>query len=140
MSLNSLHQLPYQPSIAAFPPEAAIWSEGSIPIVGSEIAVVQISKHLKAAQLAALLDAPTPVEPVPWLEPLGWAQAVRVAVARLKSKFVVPPDDGDPALMAMAQQLAAFLCAYGKLDDDADLAVAKAKAADKVGNPMLFES
>jgi hypothetical protein len=31
--------------------------------------------------------------------------------------------------MAMAQQLAAFLCAYDKLDDGADLAAAEAKAS-----------
>jgi hypothetical protein len=126
--------------IAVSLPKVAIQSDVSIPFVDPEIAVVKIAEHLKAARLAALLDAPTPVETVPWVEPFGWAQAVRIAVARLKSKFVVPPDDGDPALMAMAQQLAAFLCAYGKLDDDADLAVAEAKAADKNGNPTPLDS
>jgi hypothetical protein len=129
MSRKSRHQHRSHPLIATPLPKAAIQSDGPVPIVSPEIEVVKLVEDLKAARLAAFSDKPTPVETRPWLEPPGWAQAVRVAAARLKSKFIVPPDDGDPALMAMAQQLAAFLCAYDKLDDGADLAAAEAKAS-----------
>jgi hypothetical protein len=92
---------------------------------------VEIAEKLKAARAAALLDAPKTAENLPFLEPLGWTEALRLAVSRLKEKFVVPPDDGSPELFPMAQELAAFLCAYGKLDVEAERQAAEAKAGDR---------
>ncbi len=52
--------------------------------------------------------------------PLDWDLAVRVAAARLKETYVLPDTAGLPTPAAAVQRLAALLCAYGKLAEEAD--------------------
>jgi hypothetical protein len=61
-----------------------------------------------------------PGERSPKYRPLDWNLAVRVAAARLSEQAILPDTMGYALLTGEAQRLAALLCAYGKLAEEAD--------------------
>lgn len=133
MSPKSHKKRPFQPLSAASP------REGAVPVLRPDIVIGKSTETLSLAQLAVLVVAPelgrlknSPEQPLP-----DWAEAVRVAAARLREKFGIDGDDSDPALTAMAQELAVFLCAYGKLAEEVDRLAARTKAAEKANDPTL---
>lgn len=136
-----------QPLSGASPPAGVSRKGGTIRIVRPVVAVQKSAEALGVAQLAALVVTPERDQPNnSQIRPLlDWDQAVRVATARLSEKFVMHDGKDSPAVAEMAQELAAFLCAYGKLAEEVDRMGARAKAADKASDPMkqdlrLFET
>lgn len=55
------------------------------------------------------------LEPFVEAPPLNWNAAVRAAAARLNEGFGLPDPLNDPVVVALAQQLAVLLCAYGQV-------------------------
>jgi hypothetical protein len=66
---------------------------------------------------------------------LDWDHAIRVAAARLKESWLLPETRNHPAVVALAVELAAFLCAYGLLAEEVRRARAKADNAAVVNQP-----
>ena len=52
--------------------------------------------------------------------PHDWNEALRVAAARLGEGYALPDTVAHPALAREIHYLAALLCAYGKLPEEAD--------------------
>jgi hypothetical protein len=61
-----------------------------------------------------------PVNHPPTQPPLDWQQALRAAASRLNEKWLLPATRDHPAVADMAVQLAALVCAYGKLSEEVD--------------------
>jgi hypothetical protein len=66
---------------------------------------------------------------------LDWALAVRAATARLKEKLNIAECGNIPELREMAEELAVFICAYGKLAEEVGRMEAREANAAKVHNP-----
>jgi hypothetical protein len=58
---------------------------------------------------------------------------VRVATARLKEKLDMPDGSNIPE---MAEELAVFICVYGKLAEEVDRMEARGRTANKAGYPI----
>ncbi len=66
---------------------------------------------------------------------LDWTQAVRAATARLKEKLHIVDDGNIPELREMAEDLAVFICAYGRLAEEVERMEAREANGGKVQNP-----
>ncbi len=137
MSPKSHNKRPLDPLNATSPPDSAIRKGGAIRVVRPGIVIGMSAEDLNVAQMAACLVGSEldRLNNLPEQLPLDWAQAVRIAAARVSEKFDMHDGDSNPALMEMAQELAVFLCSYGKLAEEADRMAARAKTADKASDP-----
>lgn len=107
------------------------------PTLGRGVAASESTKLRSAEQLPARVIASEPdrLRNSPERPPLDWDQAMRVAKARLKEKLDVLEGDNNPAIAEMAEELAVFICAYGKLPEEVDRMEAREKTAGKAHNP-----
>ena len=72
--------------------------------------------------------------------PLDWAQAIRVATARLSERLKIHSDNISPEIAVMAEELATLLCAFGKLGEEFDRMEARKKNAAGVSDPTPPDS
>ncbi len=121
------------------PPKGFVRKVGLIRRVRPNVAVRKSDEPRDVAQLPGRVVAPEPDCPknLPNRPLLDWAQAVRVATARLKEKLDMLDGGGNiPEIAEMAEELAVFICAYGKLAEEVDRMEARGKTADKAGYPI----
>ncbi len=124
---------PFQSLSAAFPTKKFDREEG-LPRALRSSAVAQKSAEPRVAtRLLArtALPAVALLKNTPERPRLDWAQAVRIATARLREKMVAPEGDLGPAIKGMAEELAVFLCAYGKLPEEFDRLEARTETSDE---------
>jgi hypothetical protein len=67
---------------------------------------------------------------------LDWHHAIRIAAARLKESWLLPETGSDPAVAALAVELAGFLCAYGLLAEEVHR---RARANTPAGTDRLMD-
>ncbi len=60
---------------------------------------------------------------------------MRAATARLKEKLHIVDDGNIPELREMAEDLAVFICGYGRLAEEVERMEAREEDAGKVQNP-----
>ncbi len=125
-------------SSGAPPSKGLVRKNGLIWMARPNVAVRKSAEPRDVAQLLGRVVAPEPDCPknLPNRPLLDWAQAVRVATARLKEKLDMLDGGNIPEMAEMAEELAVFICAYGKLAEEVDRLEAREKTAGKAGSPI----
>ncbi len=125
-------------SSGALPTKGLVRKDGLIRVVRPNVAVRKRAEPQDVAQLSGRVVAPEPdsLNNLRTRPLLDWAQAVRVATARLKEKLDMLDGSDIPEIAEMAEELAVFICVYGKLAEEVDRMEACERTADKTGYPI----
>lgn len=137
MLRKSREKRPYQRSSGAPVAKNLGRKDRLVRVVRSNVAVRKSLEPRDVGQWPARGIAPEPdtAKNLTNRPLLDWSQAVRAATARLKEKLGIVGGGDIPQLREMAEELAVFICAYGRLAEEVERMEAREENAGKVHHP-----